>query len=633
MAAAVTSFKQPDLKEKLPLRPRFAEFLATINIPESVDQADSAATFMVNPLRSVGICLMAHEMPLSPSAMIACMTSEASRLRPCECRIKEEKDDEDVDVLKAAPKAALSAGAKAVTGAIAGGTAAIAIAELLPKLEPQLVDASAGPATLTPTKVHVCSCDCEPKCRERPAFLIGEGLNASLCYLDECTAEESILEEVFSTVCPEGEEQTYTSDSRTLCYDSEAVDKSTREIESFSLSIGKAIVPTQKTTEVSPMLWGISKDDVRRKRAPLIKTSPVPPKRNQKSIQGSGQIRPSPRIQIAGVDDNREVGADSLNSDTSTTTRYELQEELKRIQRRVSGFALLLLGVWLTLDQERILLFGLLGPIGSEVDALWTLALALLGLGVVVVFTGAFGCCGSIRRSKCILCLYIFVVLMVLASEVALAILSILFHGRVNRFVDESSEDNIVFRRLEVDYGRESRFTTIMDLAQYKFMCCGINGYEDYERTAWRLEYLGGSSLRVPLTCCVMRKSSKTSFLNPTPVNQTSCQSELQHRFLYDRYTERAAKIFQENSFFFFHRPIETQNHASFPRFAVNEGVWVWRERPLVQLGLSLGRSKGGNISGGEGSSLLAGDQGMRAAYILSTVALITALNAVNTGE
>lgn len=69
-----------------------------------------------------------------------------------------------------------------------------------------------------------------------------------------------------------------------------------------------------------------------------------------------------------------------------------------------------------------------------------------------------------------------------------------------------------------------------------QFNCCGVESDVDYDRSEWRTKRLG-KDLLYPLTCCPLddKLSDPPTFLNPVPLNLSSCQSPssipLRHRY------------------------------------------------------------------------------------------------------
>nr|CAD7259600.1 unnamed protein product [Timema shepardi] len=170
----------------------------------------------------------------------------------------------------------------------------------------------------------------------------------------------------------------------------------------------------------------------------------------------------------------------------------------------VAGCALLVMGAWVFLDPTKNFLFQLVTTEGVSSNAAYYVAYLLITLGCLVVLVGFFGCCGALQESKCMLVLYFMFLFLMLIAEVAVAIVTLVY--REQFLVGLQTRLN---HQLNEKYGRNSvdnqLFTESVDLAQYKFNCCGISGDSDYNATKWRLDGQGSNGSRnVPLTCCTL---------------------------------------------------------------------------------------------------------------------------------
>ncbi|CAG0905358.1 unnamed protein product [Darwinula stevensoni] len=94
----------------------------------------------------------------------------------------------------------------------------------------------------------------------------------------------------------------------------------------------------------------------------------------------------------------------------------------------------------------------------------------------------------------------------------------------------------------------------MLDFAQFKFQCCGMDGPGDWEGSAWKKEGLGGSGMQVPYTCCA-HDPTPMGYLNPMPKNVTFCQSTDAAKYSVSRYLQgclmRLERWFHEHSSIF----------------------------------------------------------------------------------
>ncbi|XP_012148562.1 tetraspanin-11 [Megachile rotundata] len=211
----------------------------------------------------------------------------------------------------------------------------------------------------------------------------------------------------------------------------------------------------------------------------------------------------------------------------------------------LGGCTVLVIGAWLLLEPSRGHLLNLYVDDTTANGAINLIAFTLLGLGFTVLSVGFFGCRVALHGNQCILCTYMSMLAVLIIIELVTAIVSGLITFRTLSGLEKRLID-----KLANDYGHEHTsdlsFSHSLDFAQYKFNCCGIHGYEDYNGTAWwRDGQISGKRRQVPLTCCVLkntemkntgspmsvvtrvfRKHDEKPWLNPKPKDEAACQVE-----------------------------------------------------------------------------------------------------------
>ena len=70
---------------------------------------------------------------------------------------------------------------------------------------------------------------------------------------------------------------------------------------------------------------------------------------------------------------------------------------------QLSGAALLAVGIWLLVDPRFVRVFDVFSATGAEGDLLKYSAFVICAVGCFVFIVGFFGCCGAIRKSRCLL--------------------------------------------------------------------------------------------------------------------------------------------------------------------------------------------------------------------------------------
>ncbi|XP_078039961.1 tetraspanin-3 isoform X1 [Augochlora pura] len=212
----------------------------------------------------------------------------------------------------------------------------------------------------------------------------------------------------------------------------------------------------------------------------------------------------------------------------------------------LAGCTVLVIGAWLLLEPSKGHLLNLFVPNDKPHDTINLIADTLLCLGFTVLIVGIFGCRAALHENQCILATYMSMLAALLVTELVFAAV-----GGLMTFRILSGLEGRLISKLADEYGHEQTsdiaFSNSLDFAQYKFNCCGIHGYGDYNGTAWwRDAQLSGNRRQVPLTCCVLKNTevkntgspmsvvsrvfhkNKTEkpWLNPKPKDEVACQLE-----------------------------------------------------------------------------------------------------------
>ena len=107
-----------------------------------------------------------------------------------------------------------------------------------------------------------------------------------------------------------------------------------------------------------------------------------------------------------------------------------------------------------------------------------------------------------------------------LTSLLAISVLAI-----VSRDLSHAQLESGLVRRLRKEYAMPGgeELTRVVDLVQTEMECCGVSGPGDFAKTDWQEEKIE-QTIRFPLTCCAL--SDHHTFLQPSPLNTTLCQSD-----------------------------------------------------------------------------------------------------------
>ncbi|XP_068226800.1 CD151 antigen-like isoform X2 [Palaemon carinicauda] len=189
----------------------------------------------------------------------------------------------------------------------------------------------------------------------------------------------------------------------------------------------------------------------------------------------------------------------------------------------VTGMTVMVVGVWCVGGDGRDVML-VLAPTPEHTPTLLHLAYGLIGAGGVVLVTSFLGVWATLKENKCGLGLYVLIVVLVIAGEVAVGVMGVLYQLQAVESISASLTE-----RVKAQYaipGHET-FTLAVDYVQYQLQCCGVNDPSDWDDSKWKLDKLGGEDRVVPLTCCTLHATepAHATHVNPKPVNETLCQS------------------------------------------------------------------------------------------------------------
>lgn len=181
----------------------------------------------------------------------------------------------------------------------------------------------------------------------------------------------------------------------------------------------------------------------------------------------------------------------------------------------LSGAALLGIGIWLLVDPS-IGRFVEVIQLSAEDPYIKTGSYILIGIGAFIFIVGFFGCCGAIKESKCMLGLYIFFLVIVMAGELAAGILVAVFKGDIEKQLKQGMTDQVT-----KNYGRDNStsFTKAYDALQFDLECCGVSGVKDYKDSTF-----SAKGPTVPVTCCKQKPTATAT--KPEADDPEKCQEE-----------------------------------------------------------------------------------------------------------
>lgn len=132
---------------------------------------------------------------------------------------------------------------------------------------------------------------------------------------------------------------------------------------------------------------------------------------------------------------------------------------------------------------------------------------------------------------------YFLVVILLLLIEFSTCVLITVWPQCLGIALDET----LLVKALQGSYGvpGKEQLTAAIDMAQTKFQCCAINSNINYDTSLWRLQGYGQRDWPVPQSCCHLNnRDDINAYLDPKPVNLSSCQSLQRHVYENARHTD-----------------------------------------------------------------------------------------------
>ncbi|KOC66897.1 CD151 antigen [Habropoda laboriosa] len=163
----------------------------------------------------------------------------------------------------------------------------------------------------------------------------------------------------------------------------------------------------------------------------------------------------------------------------------------RRISVRLSGLVVGGIGIWTVISKHSYVSL-------MTTSTYPTLAYALIVAGVLAVVGSWLGCGGVTSENRCVLLIYVFVVMLVFVLEAGVGALARLYEEQVG----PELKMNLNRTFLE-NYSMRSRETSAIDQMQIEFKCCGALRFEDWLVSEWHKdEEVLKDGVVVPESCC-----------------------------------------------------------------------------------------------------------------------------------
>ncbi|KAM4739628.1 tetraspanin-1 [Anableps anableps] len=157
----------------------------------------------------------------------------------------------------------------------------------------------------------------------------------------------------------------------------------------------------------------------------------------------------------------------------------------------LSGFSLLAVGTWVTVDEDPFV--HLLGPFSHQVLRFVNIGLLCIAVGATLVLLGLLGGWGVHKGSKCLLLTFFSILLVIFISEVAAGVVALAYSS--------FAEDILrawAIPVLQNDYGNDLMVTGMWNATMAELKCCGFSNYTNFLGSEF--EEQNGNGL--PPSCC-----------------------------------------------------------------------------------------------------------------------------------
>ncbi|XP_033224546.1 tetraspanin-1 isoform X2 [Belonocnema kinseyi] len=205
----------------------------------------------------------------------------------------------------------------------------------------------------------------------------------------------------------------------------------------------------------------------------------------------------------------------------------------------IAGGAALAVGIWLIADRNSFT--NLISQIDetdvlSKTDAhvIELISYILIAAGALTFIVSFLGYCGAMFESRCLLCLYGILILIVLVLECIVVGLAFGLKGDA-----EKETQSIVKSTIKYYSGHSDTVTLAWDRIMTQLHCCGAESYLDFDTSNWISHY------KVPEACCRKYPNGQImdSSCQSTPTEANSYYQRGCYRALVEAVAENAAII------------------------------------------------------------------------------------------
>ncbi|XP_063719948.1 tetraspanin-11-like [Symsagittifera roscoffensis] len=152
----------------------------------------------------------------------------------------------------------------------------------------------------------------------------------------------------------------------------------------------------------------------------------------------------------------------------------------------------------------------------------WTLVF----VGVFVVIVSLFGLYAAFKEGKLLLKIYAVLVGVVIAIELSVVIVALVYRGKTYRKLESHFNSTIVNQ-----YGSNGDVTKALDQLHQDHQCCGVNSFMDWQYSSWVQNQNRGKSaddgdemfVHVPDSCCKTVLDNCGTMSHPNNLHNQGC--------------------------------------------------------------------------------------------------------------
>nr|XP_012143279.1 PREDICTED: tetraspanin-1 isoform X1 [Megachile rotundata]XP_012143280.1 PREDICTED: tetraspanin-1 isoform X1 [Megachile rotundata] len=197
----------------------------------------------------------------------------------------------------------------------------------------------------------------------------------------------------------------------------------------------------------------------------------------------------------------------------------------------VAGGAALAVGIWLCADSNSFA--DVIGKLDqsdilnkTDADVIKIISYILILAGALTFLISFLGYCGAMFESRCLLCFYGVVILLILILECVVVGLAFGLKGDTEKTTQNFLKSTIKYYASNAD--NTETVTVAWDGIMTQLHCCGVESYLDFrESTNWT-----STDKIVPEACCIKENNvlkDSSCPINPTPNNsyQQGCYNAI----------------------------------------------------------------------------------------------------------